>query len=179
VASQREEPVFPMQVRDYVSMGRLPFQSPWRAATKSDRVLVGAALERASIVDLAERSTDELSGGEWQRVRIARALAQGCQSVVLDEPTTHLDIAHEMHVFELARELAGDGRTILLISHQINLSARYADHLVLLHRGSVAVSGSAAEVLRADLMERVYEWPMVTTRDPAVGAPALLPLRRK
>jgi iron complex transport system ATP-binding protein len=123
------------------------------------------------------RRTDELSGGEWQRVRIARALAQGARALVLDEPTTFLDIAHEMAVFELLDALAREGQAVLLVSHQLNLVARFADHIILLHHGSIAAAGTPAEVMRGEVLERVYEWPLVVTRDPAVGAPVLVPLR--
>jgi iron complex transport system ATP-binding protein len=128
---------------------------------------------------LAHRAITELSGGEWQRVRLARAIAQGGDAIVLDEPTTFLDVSHEMAVFELLSRLARDGRAVLLVSHQLNLVARFADHMVLLHGGRVAASGSAVQVMRADVLERVYEWPLVVTRDPAVGAPALVPLRAR
>jgi iron complex transport system ATP-binding protein len=119
----------------------------------------------------------ELSGGEWQRVRLARALAQGGEALVLDEPTTFLDVAHEMSAFELLHELTADGVAVLLVSHQLNLVARFADEIVLLHDGRVAAAGPPDDVMQAATLERVYEWPLVVTRDPAVGAPALLPLR--
>jgi iron complex transport system ATP-binding protein len=138
---------------------------------------VEQAIERAGIADAIDRTTDSLSGGEWQRVRIARALAQDTPVLVLDEPTTFLDIAHEMAVFELVDALAREGRAVLLVSHQLNLVARFADAIVLLHRGRVAAAGNADAVMRGEILEAVYDWPLVVTRDPAVGAPALLPLR--
>ena len=96
---------------------------------------------------------------------------------MLDEPTTFLDVAHEMAVFELLAALAADGMTVLLVSHQLNLVARFAEHIVLLHRGRVAAAGTPSEVMKGATLEAVYEWPLVVTRDPAVGAPALVPLR--
>ena len=178
VVPQREEPAFPMQVGDYVALGRYPHVGPWRAVTVEDVRAVDAALARAGIVDLRERRTDQLSGGEWQRIRIARALAQQAAMLVLDEPTTFLDIAHEMAVFELVDALARDGRAVLLVSHHLNLVARFAQSMVLLHRGDVVAAGSPATVMRGDVLERVYQWPLVVTRDPAVGAPSLVPLRQ-
>jgi iron complex transport system ATP-binding protein len=139
---------------------------------------VEEALRQAGIEDLAGRDTDALSGGEWQRVRIARALAQKTPTLVLDEPTTFLDVAHEMAIFELLASLARAGLAVLLVSHQLNLVARFADTIVLLDRGKVATSGSPTEVMRADRLESIYGWPVVITRDPAVGAPSLVPLRR-
>ena len=177
VVTQREEPAFPMRVRDYVALGRYPHGTAWSVESAADRAAVARALERAGVGPLAARRTDELSGGEWQRARIARALAQEAAALVLDEPTTFLDVAHEMAVFELLAALAADGIAVLLVSHQLNLVARFADHIVLLHRGRVAAAGTPAEVMQGATLEAVYEWPLVVTRDPAVGAPALVPLR--
>ena len=178
VVPQREEPVFPMHLRDYVALGRHPHVGAWRAPRADDLHAVDAALERAGMDALASRHTDELSGGEWQRARIARALAQDGEALVLDEPTTFLDIAHEMEAFELLDGLARDGHAVLLVSHQLNLVARFATTMVLLHHGTVAASGDPAAVMRGEILERVYEWPLVVTRDPAVGAPSLVPLRQ-
>jgi iron complex transport system ATP-binding protein len=177
VVTQREELAFPVTAIDYISLGRFPHLGIWHAAEETDRAAVEAAIEAAGVGAFRDRSVDSLSGGEWQRVRLARALAQGGDAIVLDEPTAFLDIGHEMAVFELLSRLAREGRAILLVSHQLNLVARFADRMVLLHRGQVAASGSPADVMRADVLERVYEWPLVVTHDPAVGAPALVPLR--
>ena len=178
VVPQREEAAFPARVRDYVALGRYPHLGLWRAPSEDDDRAVDQALVQAGIVDLAERDTDALSGGEWQRVRIARALAQKTPALVLDEPTTFLDVAHEMAIFELLSSLARSGLAVLLVSHQLNLVARFADTIVLLDEGKVATSGAPAEVMNAELLESVYRWPVVITRDPAIGAPALVPLRR-
>ncbi len=177
VVPQREEPVVALTVHDFVALGRHAHRSAFAALSSQDRQLVEAALDRAGLAADVRRRIDQLSGGEWQRARIARALAQDARTVVLDEPTSFLDIAHEMAVFELLDGLAREGRTVLLVSHQLNLVARFASQIVLLHQGQVAAAGSADEVMRGELLERVYEWPLVVTRDPAVGAPALLPLR--
>jgi iron complex transport system ATP-binding protein len=178
VVTQREEPAFPLAVREYVALGRLPHRRLWGRDTAEDRRVVREALRRAEVELLEDRSVHELSGGEWQRVRFARALAQEGEAIVADEPTTFLDIAHEMAVFELLARIAAEGRAVLLVSHQLNLVARFADRLVLLHGGQVVASGQVADVMRADILEHVYEWPVVVTRDPAVGAPSLVPLRR-
>jgi iron complex transport system ATP-binding protein len=178
VVPQREETTFPMQVRDYVGLGRYPHLGLWRAADATDQQAVDDALEQAGVGDLADRPTDALSGGEWQRVRIARALAQRAPALVLDEPTTFLDVAHEMAIFELLASLARNGLAVLLVSHQLNLLARFADTIVVLDHGKVAVSGPPSEVMKAERLEAIYGWPVVVTRDPAIGAPALVPLRR-
>jgi iron complex transport system ATP-binding protein len=177
VVPQREEPVFPIPVRDYIGLGRFPHGGPFAARDRADRDAIANAVARADVASLTDRPTDALSGGEWQRVRIARALAQGGATLVLDEPTTFLDVAHEMAVFELLDSLARAGQAVMLVSHQLNLVARFAEHIVLLHHGRVAAAGAPAAVMRADVLERVYEWPLVVARDPAVGAPFLVPLR--
>jgi len=178
VVPQREEAAFPTRVREYVALGRYPHLGLWRAPDQDDDRAVDQALAQAGVDDLAERDTDALSGGEWQRVRIARALAQETPALVLDEPTTFLDVAHEMAIFELLSSLARSGLAVLLVSHQLNLVARFADTIVVLDDGRVALSGRPDEVMRADSLEKIYSWPLVITRDPAVGAPALVPLRR-
>jgi iron complex transport system ATP-binding protein len=179
VVTQREEPAFPLAVRDYVALGRYPYLGPWRGPTSADTDAVAAAVARTEIEPYLERTVAELSGGEWQRVRLARALAQGGRSLVLDEPTTFLDVGHEMAVFELLGRLAADGMAVLLVSHQLNLVARFAHRMVLLHRGRVAGEGEPADVMQASLLESLYDWPLVVARDPAVGAPALIPLRSR
>lgn len=177
VVPQRETAVFSLPVHEYVALGRYPHEGPWRAATPRDLVRIEQAMTDAGVVDLATRDILALSGGEWQRARIARALAQGGDALVLDEPTTFLDVGHEMGMFELLSSLARAGRAVLVISHQLNLIARFADAMVLLHEGRVAAAGAPHVVMQATTLERVYQWPLVVTRDPAVGAPALVPLR--
>ena len=178
VMPQRETLTFPMCVRDYVALGRSPFLGWWDALSSRDGLLIDEAMRRADIAQFADRRTDELSGGEWQRVRLARTLAQDTAILVFDEPTTFLDIAHEMATFEtLSREARG-GRTVVLVSHTLTLVARFADQIVLMHDGRVAASGTPRDVMQAATLEAVYGWPLVISHDPAVGAPTLVPLRR-
>jgi iron complex transport system ATP-binding protein len=179
VVTQREELAFPVTVDDYVQLGRFPHLGIWRAPGSADRQAIDDSLEAAGVIALRDRRIDALSGGEWQRVRLARALAQGGRALVLDEPTTFLDVGHEMAVFELLHRAARNGQAVLLVSHQLNLVARFADRIVLIHRGLVAAEGTPDDVMRAEILERVYEWPLVVTRDPAIGAPALVPLRSR
>jgi iron complex transport system ATP-binding protein len=177
VVTQRDEPAFPLLGREYIALGRYAHGGLFRTA-QTDDPAVDAAAERAGVTAFLDRRTDQLSGGEWQRLRIARALAQGGEALVLDEPTTFLDIGHEMALFELLADLARSGLAVLLVSHQLNLVARFASHVVLLHRGTVAAAGTPAAVMQGSVLESVYEWPLVVTHDPAVGAPMLVPLRR-
>ena len=177
VVVQREEPAFPMSSRAYLALGRSPHAGAWGADPLAEGAIRDAAA-LAGVTSLLDRRTDELSGGEWQRLRIARAIAQDARAVVLDEPTTFLDIGHEMGAFELLAALARRGRAVLAVSHQLNLVSRFAEHVILLHRGKVVAAGRPADVMRAPVLEPVYEWPLVVTRDAAVGAPTLVPLRR-
>ncbi|MES2178746.1 MAG: ABC transporter ATP-binding protein [Gemmatimonadota bacterium] len=179
IVTQREEPAFPLRVREYIALGRHPHLGLWRSHSHVDRVAVDRAVELTETAGFADRAINELSGGEWQRVRLARALAQGGDAVVLDEPTTFLDIAHEMAIFELLGRLAAERQAVLLVSHQLNLVARFAEHMILLHRGRVEAAGTPAAVMQGATLERVYEWPLVVTRDPAVGSPTLVPLRAR
>jgi iron complex transport system ATP-binding protein len=178
VMPQRESLAFPMLVRDYVGLARTPFLGLWTALSLRDRALIDAAMERADVTAFATRRTDALSGGEWQRVRLARALAQDTPVLLLDEPTTFLDIAHEMATFETLSREARSGRTVILVSHTLTLVARFADQIVLMHNGQVAAAGAPRDVMQAATLEAVYGWPLVVSHDPAVGAPTLVPLRR-
>jgi iron complex transport system ATP-binding protein len=179
VVPQREEAAFPRTVREFIALGRYAHRSPWSIDTAQDRSACDDAARRTELTGFLDRMTDELSGGEWQRVRLARALAQRAPALVLDEPNSFLDVAHEMALFELLDGVARSGVAVLLISHQLNLVARFATRLVLLSNGAVAADGSADEVMRGDLLERVYGWPVLVSRDPAVGAPMLVPMRKR
>jgi len=178
VMPQRESVAFPMLVIDYVALGRSPFLGLWDAPTASDQAIVREAMSRADVLPFATRRTDELSGGEWQRVRLARALAQDTPVLLLDEPTTFLDIAHEMATFETLSREAQRGKTVVLVSHTLSLVARFADQIVLMHAGRVAAAGAPRDVMQGAILESVYGWPLVVSHDPAVGAPTLVPLRR-
>ena len=180
VVPQREEPAFPLSVRDFIALGRYPHAGAWSVSSSDDRTAVHTAAERAEVQSFLDRDTDALSGGEWQRVRIARALAQGGDALVFDEPTAFLDIAHEMSVFELLGSLAHEGKAVLLVSHQLNLVARFASHIVLMHAGRVAAAGSPDDVMTdRDTLERVYDWPLLVRRDAVGGAPEIVPLRER
>ncbi len=181
VLPQHEEPAFPITAGALVEMGRYPWLGRWGRPGRRDREVVGAALERCGVAHLAGREFATLSGGERQRVRLARALAQEPRALALDEPTASLDLAHEMEIWELLLAEAGDGRAVLLTTHHVNLAARYADRLVLLHEGGIAETGPPASVLTPAVIERVYGWPVrVRAHEgpgPDRGAPQVVPLR--
>ena len=181
VVAQIEELLFPFSVRELVMMGRYPHLGPWQRARDIDEAAVTRALERCDIAALADRTILQLSGGERQRARVARALAQEPSVLVLDEPTASLDISHEMAVFELLADLRRSaGVTIVTATHNLNLAARYATHIVLLQRGEVVAQGSATEVLDRATIERVYGWPVTVQPHPGpgsdTGVPQIIPL---
>lgn len=180
VVPQGEEAVFPMSVRELVAMGRYPHLGPWRREGDADRRAVHEAMRRCDVAELSARPVPTLSGGERQRARLARALAQEAPTLALDEPTAALDVAHEMAMFELLRDLGHAGKTVLLVTHSLNLAARYADRLVLLDRGRLAAEGTPAEVLTRATVERVYGWPVEIVPHPGpgpdAGAPQVIPL---
>lgn len=161
VVTQREHIPFPVTVRALVAMGRYPHLGPWRREGEADRAAIGAAMERCGVAGLGERAFQTLSGGERQRVRVARALAQEPRALVLDEPTAALDMRYEMTIFRLLRELAHrDGVAVLLVTHNLNLAARFGDRHLLLDGGRTAAQGDAAAVLTTDNISGVYGWPV-------------------
>jgi len=179
--SQAEDLSFPWTVRELVEMGRYPHLGPWRNPGPEDLEAVAAAMVRCDVVHLADRLVSTLSGGERQRARIARALAQRPEALVLDEPTVALDVGHEMRIFELLAGLAeDDGVTVVVVTHNVNLAARFADRLLLLDAGRAVATGSPAEVLRRDILESVYRWPLAILPHPGPGpdrgAPQVVPL---
>ena len=179
VVTQTENVTFPISVRDFVSMGRYPHLGALRGERAEDRRAVGTALEACEALELADRWLGTLSGGERQRVRIARAMAQEPGALVLDEPTASLDLRHEMGVLTMLRACANRGLTVILVTHQMELAARFADRLLLLHEGSVAAEGAPNTVLRADVLGRVFRWPVAVTADPTTGYPHVTPLSRR
>ena len=176
VVGQQEETVFPLTVAETVMLGRYANLGPLGAPGPRDRSAVQSALERCDIVELAQRRVDTLSGGEWKRVRVARALAQEPRALVLDEPTASLDVRHEMELFELVTQLVKDGLGALVITHHLNLAARFAHRVLLLADGRVVASGSPAEVLTGETLSRVFDWPVAVTTWPD-GSPQIVPLR--
>jgi ABC-type cobalamin/Fe3+-siderophores transport system ATPase subunit len=178
VVGQQEEAVYRLTVAETVMLGRYARLGALAAPRSADRDAVHASLRRCDIEGLAERPVDSLSGGEWKRVRIARALAQEPRALVLDEPTASLDVRHEMELLELVRQLADGGLAGLVITHHLNLAARFADRIILLDRGRVVAEGQPGEVLDEHTLSRVFEWPVAVTTW-ADGAPQVIPLRAR
>lgn len=173
---QREDTPFSWRVEDMVGFGRYARLGPLSPMTDHDRRAVDQALARCDVTAFRRRTVETLSGGEWQRVRIARALAQEPALLVLDEPTASLDLGHEMELFELVAELVKDGLSALVVTHHLNLAARYAGRMLLLDRGRVAAVGTPAQVMRAELLSSIFRWPVGVVA--LEGAPHVVPERR-
>ena len=177
VVPQREDNLFPQRVRETVLLGRYPHLSLWGQERAADHDAVDRALRACDAYHLADRWLWTLSGGEYQRVRVARALAQEPKLLVLDEPWMSLDLKHEMGLFELVLELVHTrGLGVLMITHDLNLASRFADSLLLLESGRVVASGAPGDVLTQQTVETVFSWPVaMQTID---GRPQMIPLRQ-
>jgi iron complex transport system ATP-binding protein len=176
VVTQSETVAFPITVRELVAMGRYPHLGPLQSETPNDSDAVSEAMRMCDVEELAHRFLSTLSGGEIQRARVARAFAQEPNLLLLDEPTASLDIRHEMEILELLRTSTDRGMTVFLITHHLDLAARFADRLLLLDRGTVAAEGRPSEVLQEETLRRVYGWPVSVADDPATGVPHVTPL---
>ncbi|MEO6530237.1 MAG: ABC transporter ATP-binding protein [Specibacter sp.] len=169
-----------IRVADLVGRGRSPHQGWFRQWTPADDDAVAAALAVTGTAELAERSVDELSGGQRQRVWIAMALAQETDVLLLDEPTTYLDLAHQVEVLDVVSELnARRGITVAIVLHDLNLAARYADHLIAMKAGAIVAQGAPGEVLTAGLVQDVFGLESVVVADPVVGTPMVVPIGRR
>ncbi|MDT0143746.1 ABC transporter ATP-binding protein [Microbacterium sp. PRC9] len=176
-----QSPIAPegIAVADLVGRGRHPHQKLLARWSSHDYEVVAQALAATGIEDLADRSVDELSGGQRQRAWIAMALAQETDILLLDEPTTFLDVAHQVEVLDLLTDLNRDrGTTIVMVLHDMNLAARYADHLFALRSGRVVASGAPGEVMTGELIREVFDLDALVVPDPVSGAPIVLPRGR-
>ncbi|MGN6325742.1 ABC transporter ATP-binding protein [Pseudolysinimonas sp.] len=176
-----QSPVAPegITVAELVGRGRHPHQGLLARFGVADHAAVGAALEATGTLDLAERPVDELSGGQRQRVWIAMALAQETDILLLDEPTTFLDVAHQIEVLDLLTDLNRErGTTIVMVLHDLNLAARYADELVAVRDGRVLASGAPGDIVTPALVQEVFGLASRVIPDPVSGAPLVLPVGR-
>ena len=176
-----QSPVAPegLTVVDLVNRGRSPHQTWWRQWSKSDERAVHDALAATGMTDLADRPVDELSGGQRQRAWIAMAVAQGTPVLLLDEPTTYLDLAHQIDVLDLITDLnRRENRTVVMVLHDLNQACRYADHVIAMKAGRIAAEGAPAEVITADIVRDVFELRCRITTDPVSGTPLVIPMGR-
>ncbi|MDQ0309199.1 iron complex transport system ATP-binding protein [Kitasatospora herbaricolor] len=169
-----------ISVAELVARGRYPHQGLLRQWSARDEAVVEESMAATGVGDLAERTVDELSGGQRQRVWIAMALAQETPLLLLDEPTTYLDIAHQIEILDLCARLHEEqGRTLVAVLHDLNHAARYATHLIAMREGRVVASGAPGEVVTAELVHEVFGLPCRVIDDPETGTPLVIPAARR
>lgn len=165
---------FPFTVREIVLMGRMPHLGRLRFESESDCEIARKAMEVTDTEDFADRSMNELSAGEAQRVLIARALTQEPRIILLDEPTAYLDIRHQIAIFDLIKKLNREqALTVIAVTHDINLSSHYCDRILLLKEGAVRGLGSPEEVITESTIREVYDTPVMVDKNPKTGAPRI------
>ncbi|MFD5552510.1 ABC transporter ATP-binding protein [Streptomyces sp. NPDC127068] len=165
-----------IRVADLVARGRYPYQKLIRQWTDTDQRTVAEAMAATGVEDLSPRLVDELSGGQRQRVWVAMALAQQTDILLLDEPTTFLDLTHQIELLELFTDLHLAGRTLVAVLHDLNQAARYATHMVAMKDGAVVAEGPPAEVVTTDLVEDVFGLRCLVVADPVAGTPQVVPI---
>lgn len=176
-----QSPIVPegITVADLVGRGRYPHQTFLSGWTRKDYEAVSEAMEIMNITEFADRSIDELSGGQRQRVWIAMALAQETDILFLDEPTTYLDITYQVEILDLLTDLNHKhGKTIVMVLHDINLSARYADYIFALHHGKLVAEGEPSKVITSQLIEDIFGLHCTIIKDPVSGSPSVIPIGR-
>lgn len=177
-----QAPIAPegLTVADLIARGRHPHQAWYRQWSSDDEAAVAEALGWTGLTELAERTVDELSGGQRQRAWISMALAQGTDLLLLDEPTTFLDLAHQVDVLDLVERLNTEARrTVVMVLHDLNMAARYAQHLIAMRAGKIIAQGPPAEVLTEPLLREVFELDAQVLTDPVAGTPLIVPIGRR
>ncbi|WP_298175680.1 ABC transporter ATP-binding protein [Saccharomonospora sp.] len=172
-----QEPMAPegIRVRQLVGRGRFPHQSLLSMWSEEDEQAVAEAMDTAGITDLADRPVQELSGGQRQRAWVAMVLAQRTPYLLLDEPTSFLDITHQYRLLALFARLRDEGRTVIAVLHDINQACRFADHLVAVKEGRIVAEGAAADIVDSSLLKEVFDLPSVVVPDPVTGTPMVVP----
>lgn len=167
-----------IRVRQLVGRGRFPHQGVFALWSPADEKAVTAAMEAAGVTDLADRHVQELSGGQRQRVWIAMVLAQETPYLLLDEPTSFLDITHQYQLLGLLTRLRDEGRTVIAVLHDINQACRFADHLIAMKDGRVVAEGAPAGTVDTALVKDVFDLPSVIVPDPVTGTPMVVPTQQ-
>ncbi|MDF5756266.1 ABC transporter ATP-binding protein [Spongiactinospora sp. TRM90649] len=175
-----QAPVAPegLTVSDLVARGRHPHQSWLRQWSSDDADVVERALAMTGVTDLADRPIDALSGGQRQRVWISMTLAQGTDLLLLDEPTTYLDLAHAIEVIDLVDDLHESGRTVVMVLHDLNLATRYSDNLIVMRSGSILAQGHPRDVITAELLHEAFRLRARVIDDPVSDRPLIVPIGR-
>lgn len=167
-----------LTVRELVAQGRYPHQTWWQQWSETDEAKVNEAIALTQLAELRDRPLDTLSGGQRQRAWIAMALAQDTDILLLDEPTTYLDLAHQLDLLDLLRHLNRHlGRTIVMVLHDLNLASRYADHLIAIQAGTVYAQGTPTDVITPPLLRAVFGLDCHIIPDPVTGTPLCIPIR--
>lgn len=181
VAMLPQSPVVPdgVTVRTLVARGRHPYHSALRQWVPGDNEAIEAAMAATGVTDLADERLTELSGGQRQRAWIAMVLAQDTDYVLLDEPTSFLDVAHQIDVLHLCQDIRDAGRTVVAVLHDLNQAARYADHVVVMHDGAMAATGKPEDVIDGELVREVFALDCEVVPDPQAGTPMVVPLERR
>jgi len=176
-----QSPIAPdgITVSELVARGRYPYQSLFKPWSSQDALAVAAAMEATGITAEADRPVNHLSGGQRQRVWVAMALAQDTPLLLLDEPTTYLDLAHQIEVLDLLKELnANTGRTVVLVLHDLNLASRYSDHLIAMAAGRIQAEGTPHQVITEAVVRRVFGLETLIVPDPVSNTPLVIPIGR-
>ncbi|MBR4642949.1 MAG: ABC transporter ATP-binding protein [Selenomonadaceae bacterium] len=158
VLPQRQKMIADFRVKDVVTMGRFPYKKKFRDYTDEDRRIARKAMESVGIIDMAERKLSQMSGGEIQRVLIAKALAQEPELILMDEPTNHLDVKYKL---ALMKTLQAYGKTVIIVLHDLSLAIQYCDEVVVMVAGRVLTQGNATEVMQPDLLKEIFGVPFV------------------
>ncbi len=160
-----------ISVRKLVEYGRSPYVSHWGRLSQADKKIVEQAMTETGVLELAEQNVESLSGGQRQRAWIAMVLAQDTDIVMLDEPTTYLDLSHQIELMELMRTMNEQGKTVIVVLHDLNQACRYCDHLVVLKQGQLMAQGSPKEVFTERLLHEVFDLDAVVIDDPIASSP--------
>jgi len=166
----------PLTVKQFVALGRAPHRGWLLPLTAKDKEIVTDALDKTGLTALSDRCITELSGGEQQRASLARVLAQEPEVLLLDEPTSHLDIKYQTEILDMVAHLAKDrGISVIISIHDLNTAALYSDHLALVGKGAIAAFGTPEEVLKEEIISRIYDTPVIITKHPLFGTPMVMP----
>lgn len=181
IALLPQDPVSPdgVTVRTLVARGRHPYHTPLKQWIPGDNNAVKTAMAATGVTELADEPLRGLSGGQRQRAWIAMVLAQDAEYVLLDEPTSFLDVSHQIEVLHLCQDMRESGRTVVAVLHDLNQAVRYADHLVVMREGAIVDSGEPADVVQKSMVEDVFSLPCQVIEDPQTGGPMIVPLSRE
>jgi iron complex transport system ATP-binding protein len=169
-----------LTVADLIARGRHPHQAWYRQWSSDDETAVAEALNWTNMTEYAQRTLDELSGGQRQRAWISMALAQGTDLLLLDEPTTFLDLAHQIDILDLVERLHAEaGRTVIMVLHDLNMAARYAQQLIAMRTGKIIAQGPACDVITEPLLRQIFELDAQVLTDPIAGTPLVVPVGRR